>query len=235
MDACRVCAKKYYEDTAAMIVSIVSRAAFENEPLNLCRTELYGEFDDAIKTYKSTSQVEALRRLIERKVFASMRNVDALLSQGKSRRLSDGGFELEMRTIAGVNYSLTAWDDRRQTRRLQVSVPVALIGRHYVAALTLLPRLTKQQIASLRFRYTTDGWKSSAVARMRLRKDDEGRFVLSCDRIENLPPVGRLEGSFSFHGSAADMVRAEEITCIGYAFTVPDRQELMKLARGISD
>lgn len=36
--------------------------------------------------------------------------------------LPDGGVELERRTIRGISYSVLAWDDRAQTRRVHVSV-----------------------------------------------------------------------------------------------------------------
>jgi hypothetical protein len=49
-----------------------------------------------------------------------VRSVDGLLAQGESRRLDDGGIEIERRTIRGVTYSVRAWDNEAQTRRVCV-------------------------------------------------------------------------------------------------------------------
>lgn len=229
METCEVDVKKFYEDASGMRVSITSRAAFENEPLKLCRTELYREFDEAIQTYKSTGDVESFRKTVGERISASLRKVDALLMQGKSRCMSDGGFELEMQTIDGINYSIEAWDDRRQTRRLQVSVPVKRVGKYYLTPLAGQPHLTKRQIAQLRYHFTIDDWINPRMVSVGLAKGAKGHLALICDSIENLPPVGRLEGAFSLCGDSEGFMKAGEVKFSGYAFAVPDRQELMKL------
>ncbi len=229
METCESFAKEFYGDACRMRVSITARAAFENEPLKLYRTELYSEFDDAIQTFKSTRDTESFRKTIGQRISASLRKVDALLMQGKSRPMDDGGFELEMQTIDGLNYSIQAWDDREQTRHLQVSVPVKRVGKYYLTALAGQPHLTRRQIASLRYRFTTDGWINSRMVSVRLLRDALGRFVLVCDAIENLPPVGRLEGAFSLCDERSGFLKDGEVNFSGYAFAVPDRQELMKL------
>jgi hypothetical protein len=229
MEICEAKAKEFYEDIAGMRVSIISRAAFENEPLKLHRIELYSEFDDAIQTFKSTRDDESFRKAIWQKISASLRKVDALLMQGKSRRMDDGGFELEMQTIDGINYSIQAWDDREQTRRLQVSVPVKRVGKYFLTPLTGQPHLTRRQIASLRYQFTTDGWVNRRMVSVRLLKDALGPFVIVCDPVENLPLVGRLEGAFSLCDERSDSMKDEGVKLSGYTFAVPDRQELMKL------
>lgn len=235
METCEVDVKKFYEDASSMRVSITARAAFENEPLKLYRTELYREFDDAIQNYKSTGDVESFRKTVGERISASLRRVDALLMQGKSRRMDDGGFELEMQTIDGINYSIEAWDDRRQTRRLQVSVPVKRIGKYYLTPLAGRPHVTKRQIAQLRYHFTIDDWVNPRMVSVRLSKDAKGQLAIICDPIENLLPVGRLEGAFSLCGDSDGFMEAGEVKFSGYTFAVPDRQELMKLfARRIS-
>jgi len=129
-------------------------AAFENEPIGLYRSTLYDELEAAIATYKSTGDVDVVRTVIEKKVRRSLRQVDALLVQGRSRRLSDGGCEIEMQTIEGVNYSIRAWNDRRQRRSLHVSVPSSA-GRRPSRSSCRLPRVTRTVDRSLPF--TTDG------------------------------------------------------------------------------
>lgn len=229
METCEAFAEEFYKDIAGMRVSITSRAAFENEPLKLYRTELYSEFDEAIQTFKSTRDVESFRKTIGKRINASLRKVDALLMQGESRRMDDGGFELEMQTIDGINYSIQAWDDGEQTRRLQVSLPVKRVGKYYLTPLAGLPHLTRRQIASLRYRLTTDAWVNSRMVKVRLLKDALGHFVIVCDPVENLPPIGRLEGAFSLCEEGAGFMKAEGVIFSGYTFALPDRQELMKL------
>ena len=229
METCESFVEEFYGDASGMRASITSRAAFENEPLKLYRTQLYREFDDAIQTFKSSGDVESFRKIVGERISASLRKVDALLMQGKSRRMDDGGFELEMQTIDGINYSIQAWDDRRQTRRLQISVPVKRVGKYYLTPLAGQPHLTRRQIASLCCHFTIDDLLNPRLVSMSLSKDAEGHFVIVCDPIENLPPIGRLKGAFSLCEESAGFMKDGEVKFSGYTFAVPDRQELMKL------
>jgi len=124
----------YYDDRVAMVESITARAAFENEPLDqLYSYSLYERLNSAIAEYKSTGSVDSIREVIDTSVARSLRSVDGLLAQGDSRPLEDGGIELERRTIRGISYSVRAWNDHVQTRKLHVGGkdfdPPALIGR----------------------------------------------------------------------------------------------------------
>lgn len=106
--------------------SIIARAEFENEPIDaLYASTLYNDLNRAITKYKSTGRAEIIRQTIDRRVARSLRSVDGLLCQGQSRRLGDGGLETQIRTIDGVTYSIKAWNDRAQTRRLHVSKSAA--------------------------------------------------------------------------------------------------------------
>jgi hypothetical protein len=84
MQICEANLKEFYENISGMRASIITRAAFENEPLKLYRTELYREFDAAIQSYKSTGDVEPLRRIVAGKISSSYRKADALLMQRNS-------------------------------------------------------------------------------------------------------------------------------------------------------
>ncbi len=131
---------KYYDNVEAMKASIIARAEFENEPIDAlyCST-LYDDLNRAIEKYKSTGRPEIIRDAIDSRVARSLRSVDRLLIQGESRRLSNTGIETQIRTIDGVTYSVRAWNDRAQTRRLHVSIqdsnvelefePPCLVGR----------------------------------------------------------------------------------------------------------
>jgi len=232
MNACEAYAKNYFGDSIGMRASIISRAAFENEPINLYRSTLYQDFEEAIKIYRSTGDAEVLRAIVESKVSASLRRVDALLAQGKSRPLSDGGFELEMQTINGIKYSIQAWNDRRQTRSLHVDIPVVRFSDSFETGLPDWPRLSLRQIRSLHYHFTTDGWMSSRVVGARLKKDAEGGPVIRFEIISKLPLAGRLEG-ISCLGQSSELCLGDRaVTPRGYAFAIPDKEELAKLIQG---
>jgi hypothetical protein len=100
--------------------SIVVRAEFENEPIDaLYTSKLYEELNGAIAAYKSTGDSEIIRDAIDSRVARSLRSVDGLLAQGSSRRLPGGGLETQIRTIDGIRYSVRAWNNRAQTRKVR--------------------------------------------------------------------------------------------------------------------
>jgi hypothetical protein len=119
-------------------VSIIARAEFENAPIDAlyCST-LYDDLNRVIADYKLSGDSEIIRSEIDTRVARSLRSVDGLLAQGASRRLPDGGLETQIRTIDGVTYSVRAWNDRSQTRKLHVSSyegelefePACVVGR----------------------------------------------------------------------------------------------------------
>jgi len=118
-----VYASDYYDSVEAMKASIMARATFENEPIDaLYCYSLYQRLNDAIAKYKATGKAEYISEVIDTTVARSLRSVDGLLAQGDSRMLEDGGIEIERRTIRGVSYSVRAWDDDAQSRRVHVSV-----------------------------------------------------------------------------------------------------------------
>ena len=219
----------FYDDPPSMQFSIASRAAFENLPLELYRTTLYKEFDDAIQSFKSNGDAGLIRQVIDRKIRESLRNVDALLAQGESRRLRNNGYELERKTIDGINYSIRAWDDRRQTRFLCVRVPVTHSEGYFEIHLPGWPRLTGRQLRALSYRFTTDAWATSETREIRLEKQPDGSLHLVCEGISGLPLIGRLEGIFCLSKSRDSWVAHEGARCAGYTFAIPDKQELAKL------
>ena len=104
--------------------SIIARAEFENEPIDaLYCSKLYDDLNRAIADYKSTGRTDIISDAIDTRVARSLRSVDGLLAQGTSRRLPDGGVETQIRTIDGIRYSVRVWNNRRQTRKLHVSIP----------------------------------------------------------------------------------------------------------------
>jgi hypothetical protein len=215
-----------------MRASIQSRAAFENEPIRLYRTILYKEFDDAIGVYRTTGNVEIVRRLVEEKITTSLRKTDALLARGRRRRLGDAVVELEMLTIDGIRYSVRAWNDRTQRRSLHVGVPVSVTVDVFETALPGWPRLSMRQVRALRYRFTTNQWESSSLATSRLTRDHDGDLLISWEITSGLPVVGRLEGVFYTDkgGSMPDVRGAGGDGGAVYTFALPDKDELQRLA-----
>jgi hypothetical protein len=231
MNASRDYAKEYYGNFKNMEQSIVARAGFENAPLDaLYSRKLYQELSKTIAGYRATANAKLISQAIDQRISASLRSVDALLAQGSSRRLVGGGIELEMRTIDGVKYSVLAWNDKDQTRRLRIRIPIKREGLHYLSAVSGLERLTKRRINSIRYRYTTDEWKSSAEVSPHLRCTETDGLVIDFDELSSLPLVGRLEGKFC-DGDRRILTPGDATThCNGYVFAIPDRHELLGIA-----
>ena len=232
MTACAEYAHEYYGDLENLRSSIAVRAAFENQPLEfLYSHRLFTELRKAIAGYKSSGDVRVIREALDQRIAISLRRVDGLLSQGGSRLLSGGGVELQMRTIEGIDYSVRAWNDEKQTRMIHVSIPIQRENSHYTTRLPGLGRLTKSQIQSLRYRFTTDGWLTVGEARGRLLHDERDGLSLSFHLPCGFPLVGRLAGSFHL-GGAGDVDRSQETERFeGYVFTIPDRQELISMVK----
>jgi hypothetical protein len=112
----------FYDSAEAMKTLIVARASFENEPIDaLYYHSLYQKLNEAIADYKSSGKPERISEVIDTTIRQSLRSVDGLLAQGDWRMLDDGGIEIERLTIRGVSYSVRAWDDEAQTRRVCVN------------------------------------------------------------------------------------------------------------------
>ncbi len=222
-------AEDYYGDPASMRASIIARAEFECGPLDrLYYKTLYEGLDRAIALYRSTDDPAIVREAIDGRLDASLRRVDGLLAQGESRRMAGGGIEMEIRIIDGVRYAVRARNDDSQTRRLHVSIPARLEGDQYRHSVPNLPGLTGKHVGSLRYRCTTDGWKTSGEARARLAHDEENQPVIEFDDLGKVPRVGRLEGYFYLRaaGRRASGARGK---LRGYVFAIPDQHELLSM------
>lgn len=228
MGVCAEYARAFYGDFNHMQASISARADFENAPLEcLYSLKLFRELRQAIAKYRSTGNVEMLSEAIDQRIAASLRSVDGLLRQGGSRRLASGGIEIERQTIAGVNYSVMCWNDQRQTRLLHVGIPAELDRGHYLTSVPGLPRLSKRQIDLLRYRFTTDSWRTCGEARARLVHDERDGLIISFRLPCNFPLVGRLEGAFYLRASGESGGLPDNTPCCrGYTFAIPDMQDL---------
>lgn len=232
----RVCggyATVFYGNIKNMEASISARAAFENEPLPCLYThKLFRELREAISAYKSNGNTSIIREALDQRIAASVRSVDGLLAQGDSRRLVPGGIEIEMRTIDGISYSVMCWNDEEQTRMLHVGIPAEMNRGHYVTSVPGLPRLTKRQIDSLRYRFTIDGWKTCGEASARLVHNERDDPVMDFSVPCQFPLIGRLEGAFYLTTNRPPDLKDRARDSNSYVFAIPDQQELHRFVAG---
>ncbi|PYS77227.1 MAG: hypothetical protein DMF66_10595 [Acidobacteria bacterium] len=232
MDTCALLASELYGGKLSMQASIKARAAFENEPISfLYRANIYKEFEQAVAAYKNTGNDALFREIIDRRAAVSLRNVDALLTQGTARRMNDGGFELQRRTIDGINYAVRAWNDEMQTRCLHVSLAVERASNGYVTSLPGAPRLSGRQIKSLRYRFMIDGAASGEVG-ARLIRDEQDQLIIDFADITVFPPIGRLTGAFYLNELDAADAMSWATSWGAYPFAMPDKRELARLTGG---
>ncbi|MEN3334987.1 MAG: hypothetical protein V7641_4352 [Blastocatellia bacterium] len=229
MKACTAIAELYYDSRESLESSLKSRALFENESISLLyRSRSLKALDKSISTYQATGDAAILQDVIERWVAVSLRNVDELLAQAGWRDAGNGVFLAARRTLAGVNYRLSLRDDQDQKPRLQVSLMVERDGGRYLTALPEIAGLTKAQIRSLRYRFTTDGGASTGEVCARLVEDEHQRLILRFAEIRNLPLAGQLEGYFHIDGgNSLSSDAARKLHC--YTFAIPDRHDLARL------
>ncbi len=235
MDACRAVVPQFYGSAAAMQASIRARAEFENRPLERLYFERRRDvFRAAAAGFRSDRDADAVRKTIDATVAGSLRGVEALLVRGTARELDDGGVELQVCTVAGLRYSLRAWNDRAQKRRLHVEISLRKRrGGVYQADLPGEPCLTRRQLGALRYTCSTDGWQTTVDVPGRLQGEGRSRAVMAFAGIRPSGPYGTLEGYFYDGRDPGFCIRDSGDPFRGYAFAVPDRFELRSiLARG---
>src|SRR5215471_9029208 len=228
MTACKEYAKLYYGNAVTMAESIKARTAFENEPIALFyRRSLNRDIPAAIAEYRSTGNTRVFVELIDARVSASVRSVDALLFKRPWRRLADGVFETQTEIIDCLTYSVKAWNNHGQKRRLCVCFPVGKRGELYRTPVAGIADLTKAQLRRLRYRYTTDCWKSSHEAGARLGRNERGQLIMACEIKCSYPAAGRIQGDFYIKGPGNPSGRRHSgfpAYNPAYNFVVPDKQ-----------
>jgi len=233
MDRCASLAREYYGGIAAMQTSIMARAAFENRPLHrLFREDPFTrlDYDAAAEAFRSTGDVDVIRRIVDGDIAASLRNVDALLRQGKRQSMANGSVELQIRTIHGVRYAVRAWHERPRRRWLHVRLLLSRCGDGYCTDLPGRPYLSERQASALRYHYSTNGWKTSASIRGQLGTDEVGRPAIDFDRVRPGRLVGELDGFFHGGRGCGTALKDRRETFRGYVFAIPDRHELANLS-----
>jgi hypothetical protein len=205
MAACAGC----YDSLEEMERSIIGRTAFENAPLTQAyRVGLYDELNAEIDRYKADGDASRLERLVERRIAASSRNIEALLSGTQPRRRADGSVELNVRFTGGVRCAVRAWDDG--TRRVQLAIQVRRLRDRLVTSLPHDLAFLPSWLDVLRFR-CEEGEVSATLRR------DEIVFDLPVRE-----PYGELRGTFAVGEMAVGELR-------GYVYALPDAAELRAL------
>lgn len=231
METCRTYAEEFYDDAGEMRSSIISRAEFENRPLDmLYRPDCLQAFAEAARSYKATGDGGAFRAVIDERVAASLRNVESLLEQGRRRVLDNGDLEIQIRIIGGVRYAVRVPADESRGCSLRVGLPAEQSAGCYRTALARLPCLPAARVRGLRLRCTTDGWATSSTQSARVECDERGQTLISFGDIEAHARYGELRGYIS-GGARAEPRREAKEDCAGYVFAIPDRQELSELKR----
>jgi hypothetical protein len=216
--------------------SVVARAAFENRPLEaLYRPELKARLAEAIWAYESGRDPTFFRELVDGSIAASARSVEGLLTQGQRRRNSDGTLELEARTVGGIDYSLRVQDG---AAHLRVELPLDgddVVG-YRLSTIPGAPTLSPTEAQTLRFRFTTDAWKSlPSEMQSVIARNARGRQVLAFTAEVATSTIAHLEGAFFARSDDGERwIKAGDDNFRGYAFAVPDRHEVGVLGEAIS-
>jgi hypothetical protein len=212
--------------------SVTSRAGFENAPIDkLYRSRLNQSLTEAIAAYEGSGDPAAFTEAADKAIAESLRNVDRLLEQGQARRLDGGLIESGRRAVDGVTYATRGWEGSGK-RRLHVSIPLTSDGGDGFNLNTLpgQPHLSRPQAEALRYRFTTDGWKSHGEAPARIEPDERGQLLLSFDIPALASDAGRLEGLFHCTHDGDFWLKDGCSNFRGYTYAVPDQAELSQIA-----
>ena len=232
MEAATGHADEHYGGVQAMQRSVTSRAGFENAPIDkLYRSRLNQSLTEAIAAYEGSGDPAAFTEAADKAIAESLRNVDRLLEQGQARRLDGGLIESGRRAVDGVTYATRGWEGSGK-RRLHVSIPLTSDGGDGFNLNTLpgQPHLSRPQAEALRYRFTTDGWKSHGEAPARIEPDERGQLLLSFDIPALASDAGRLEGLFHCTHDGDFWLKDGCSNFRGYTYAVPDQAELSQIA-----
>jgi hypothetical protein len=214
---------EHYGTPEVLQKSVTFRAELENRPLDLVYK---ARLDQRLNELIDSDDRELIRSEVDAMIASSHRKVNTLLTQGGQRPLANGGLELQRRTVAGVDYSVLAFPEKDR-RKVRAAFPVTGddASGFVLPHLDGQPRLWRHQLDSLRYRFTTDGWKSWSEAPGRI----EGGQVLFDVPMLPDPYAGQLEGVFRCESDAGLWLKDAGSNFRGYTFAIPDPVELRKL------
>jgi hypothetical protein len=199
--------------------AVIQRAAFENRPMeNLYRTHLRWSLIEASNAYQAHGDADAFQRAVDRIITHGIRDVDSLKRLGSARTLEDGTRVLQERAVRGVHYGVVV--PPQGAPSVRVSLPVEHLEHGRVRLPTLDgAELSAEQVASLGYQYTVDGWATASWAPAVV---GERELVFEVPSFSS--QVAVLEGLFhAEHGDFWLKDRASNFE--GYVFAVPDEGE----------
>ena len=176
--------------------------------------------------YRGTKDRRMIAEAIDGLVTDSIRNTEELLRRGAWRRVSGGGWESQMLTIDGIRYAI-------RSGTLQVSFPVEREGAGYRTGIERFPLLSSAAVRRLRFRFTTDAWKTQGEALAVLEADEHGGTHVAFRDIRSSVLVGELQGFLYMRGEEASRAAARQVLR-NYVFAIPDAIDLKNLDSGRS-
>jgi hypothetical protein len=223
--AATVRADAHYDSLAGMTRSIAGRTAFENEPIEgLYKSSAHEMFDRVVDEFGRTGDPKLFTDAIDKLASSSVRSFEALLAQGKARRI-DGGVEIERRTVDGIDYAVRALSDGKRKLHLEIPLAGAAAEGFSLSTLPGAPRLSRADVEALRYRFTTDAWKTDQEVQAVLGADDKGAPVLTLDIPVLKGTAGRLEGLFHVEAAGGFWIKDGTTNFRGYTFAVPDQRE----------
>ncbi len=199
--------------------AVIHRAAFENRPMEgLYRAQLRWSLVEATNDYQETADTDAFQKVVDRTITHGIRDVDALKRVGGTRELSDGTKVLQERTVRGVNYGVVMSPEGPASVR--VALPIESLDGGRVRLPTLDgAELSSEQVSSLGYQYTLDGWQTQEWAPVQV---GDGELVFEVPSFTSQAAV--LEGLF--HSGAGDhWLKDRAGNFEGYVFAVPDEGE----------
>lgn len=218
MVACLPYSVEHYGSVEMMKSSIQARAAFQNRPTDLLFIKSFRPgFERAIARYRSTGDLAFVRDAMNRRICASLRNIDELLHRGESRLLAEGGLESQILVIDGVRYSVRSWKDAQQTRLLYVSTPAK----------------SDQLSTSIRYHFTLDGWATAQEAATYLEPEDQTQPRIGCTIPQTPCTFAELEGYFYDVKTGNGTPEPKRVHRGGYIFATPDPIELAEMLKNM--
>jgi hypothetical protein len=222
-------ALEHYDTPTGMRRSIVSRAAFENEPIDrLYRAHYRESFNQAVDGWRNTHDPRVLTEAIDKVASVSVRSAEQLMRQGGVRRL-EKSVELGIRAVDGVQYSVVAGDGGTRRLRAQLRVVGNEQDGFTLPDMPGAPHLSKDELLSTRYRFTLDAWKSTREVGARLDTDADGNPCVQFDIPVVKGDAGRVEGVFHVEARGDMWLKDGASNFRGYAYAVPDSHELNAL------
>jgi hypothetical protein len=231
-----------YDDTASLQRAVVAKAEFENRPIDaLYRSRLNDTLGESIDSYLKTGDTHVFTEGVDKAIAGSVRNADALLNKTGVARLPDGDLELNARVIDGVHYAVRASKDG--SRRLAVGLDAVSkagqglelenLGSGLYSSEARNVHLQPEQLEHLRYRFTTDGWKSwqEAPARLVPLAGEAARVEFDIPVLRS--DIGQLEGVFHCDAGGDMWIKDGTSNFRGYDFAIPDNKEFGDLERRV--